>query len=58
MAKSRAQKKERKKGKEKRKKKKGGGETRENPENLTENVKQIKLKEYWLNQPFPSNTEI
>jgi hypothetical protein len=28
---------------------------RENPENLTQNVKQFKLNDYWLNQPSPSH---
>ena len=28
---------------------------RDKPENLTQNVKQIKLNVYWLNQPSPSN---
>ena len=28
---------------------------RDNHENLTHNVKQTKLNDYWLNEPFPSN---
>ena len=26
---------------------------RDNPENVTQNVKKIKLNDYWLNQPLP-----
>jgi hypothetical protein len=29
---------------------------RDNPENLTQNIKQIKLNDYWLNQTSPLNT--
>jgi hypothetical protein len=36
--------------------KSGQKRPRDNPEDLTQNVKQIKLNDYWLNQPFPSNT--
>jgi hypothetical protein len=30
--------------------------TKGQPENQTQNVKQIKLNYYWLNQPFQLNT--
>jgi hypothetical protein len=30
---------------------------RDNPEALTQNVKQIKLYDYWLNSPLPQTTE-
>jgi hypothetical protein len=29
--------------------------TKDNLENLTQNIKQIKLNDYWLNQPSPLN---